>query len=290
MTTTAEVLKAKDYKSDLRPVWCPGCGDYGVLNGVQQAFASLQVSLYNTVCVSGIGCSSRLPYFMKTYGFHSLHGRSLPVATGLKLANPELEVVVFGGDGDLFSIGGGHFPHVARKNTDLTCIMMDNHIYGLTKGQVSPTSNTGMVTATTPYGAPDPASVNPLAYALIYGATFVAQAFSGSPKQLADIITQAIKHKGFSYVNVISPCLTFNKQDTFDFYKDAMAELPADHDKGNLVAALDKAFNPPTGKVYSGVFFQTQRPTLLDGLKKISEKAKADKNRDLNQFVDEFAL
>lgn len=290
MTTTAEVLKAKDYKSDLRPVWCPGCGDYGVLNGVQQAFASLQVSLYNTVCVSGIGCSSRLPYFMKTYGFHSLHGRSLPVATGLKLANPELEVVVFGGDGDLFSIGGGHFPHVARKNTDLTCIMMDNHIYGLTKGQVSPTSNLGMVTTTTPYGAPDPASVNPLAFALTYGATFVAQAFSGNPKQLADIITQAIKHKGFSYVNIISPCLTFNKQDTFDFYKDAMAELPADHDKSNLVAALDKAFNPPTGKVYSGVFFQTQRPTLLDGLKKINEKAKADKNRDLNQFVDEFAL
>ncbi len=288
MTATAEALKPKDYKSDIRPVWCPGCGDYGVLNSVQSAFAALQLDLYNTVCVSGIGCSSRLPYFMKTYGFHSLHGRSLPVATGLKLANPNLEVVVFGGDGDLFSIGGGHFPHVARKNTDITLVMMDNHIYGLTKGQASPTSNTGMVSVTTPWGAPDPASVNPLAYALTYGATFVAQSFSGNPKAMTEIIKQAISHKGFSYVNIISPCLTFNKIDTFDFYKDAFVDLPDDHDKSNLVAALDKAVNPPTGKVYNGIYFQTQRPTLLDGLKKIKEKAKADKNRDLNTFIDEF--
>jgi len=288
MTATAEALKPKDYKSDIRPVWCPGCGDYGVLNGVQSAFAALKLDLYNTVCVSGIGCSSRLPYFLKTYGFHSLHGRSLPCATGIKLANPSLEVVVFGGDGDLFSIGGGHFPHVARKNTDLTCIMMDNHIYGLTKGQVSPTSNTGMVAATTPFGSPDPASVNPLAYALTYGATFVAQAFSGNPKQLAEIIQQAITHKGFSYVNVISPCLTFNKVDTFDFYKDAFVELPADHDNSKLVPALDKAMNPPAGKVYSGIFFKTQRPTLLENLGKLKQRAGANKNRDLNKVIDEF--
>lgn len=290
MTAVAEALKPKDYKSDIRIVWCAGCGDYGVLNAVQNAFATLKLSLYDTVCVSGIGCSSRLPYFLKTYGFHSLHGRSLPVAAGIKLARPELEVVVFGGDGDLFSIGGGHFPHVARKNTDLTCIMMDNHIYGLTKGQASPTSSPGMVSTTTPFGTPDPSNVNPIAYAITYGATFVAQSFSGNPKVLSEIIQQAIKHKGFSYVNIISPCLTFNKVDTFDFYKDAFVDLPADHDKGNVISALDKAFNPPAGKVYNGVFYQTQRTTLVEGLKKLNVKAKADKNRDLNQFVEEFAI
>jgi 2-oxoglutarate ferredoxin oxidoreductase subunit beta len=290
MTATAEALKPKDFKSDIRVVWCAGCGDYGVLNAVQSAFATLKLSLYDTVCVSGIGCSSRLPFFLKTYGFHSLHGRSLPVAVGIKVARPELEVVVFGGDGDLFSIGGGHFPHVARKNTDLTCIMMDNHIYGLTKGQASPTSTPGTVSTTTPFGTPDPTNVNPLAYALTYGATFVAQGFSGNPKGLSEIIQQAIKHKGFSYVNIISPCLTFNKVDTFDFYKDAFVDLPADHDNKNLVLALDKAFNPPAGKVYSGVFYQTERPTLVENLKKINQKAKADKNRDLNQFIEEFAI
>ncbi len=290
MTATAEVLKPKDYKSDIRPVWCAGCGDYGVLNAVQNAFATLKLSIYDTVCVSGIGCSSRLPYFLKTYGFHSLHGRSLPVAAGIKLANPSLEVVVFGGDGDLFSIGGGHFPHVARKNTDVTCIMMDNHIYGLTKGQASPTSTPGMVGTTTPFGTPDAGSVNPLAYALTYGASFVAQSFSGNPKALSEIVQQAIMHEGFSYVNIISPCLTFNKIDTFDFYKDAFVDVPADHDKSNLVAALEKAFNPPAGKVYHGVFYQARRPTLVENLKKLNLKAKADKNRDLNQFVDEFAI
>jgi 2-oxoglutarate ferredoxin oxidoreductase subunit beta len=288
MTATAEALKPKDYKSDVSVIWCPGCGDFGVLNAVQNALAALKLPIDTTVCASGIGCSSRLPYFLKTYGFHSLHGRSLPVATGIKLGNPNLEVLVFGGDGDLFSIGGGHFPHVARKNTDITCIMMDNHIYGLTKGQASPTSNPGMVGSTTPFGTPDTSSVNPLAYALTYGASFVAQGFSGDPKGLSLLIQEGIKHKGFSYINIISPCLTYNKVDTFDFFKDAFVPLPADHDKSNLVAALDKAFHPPAGKVYSGVFFETQRPTLLDNLTTLKKKAKADKNLDLNTFIDEF--
>ncbi|MFQ5432413.1 MAG: 2-oxoacid:ferredoxin oxidoreductase subunit beta [Nitrospinota bacterium] len=291
MSTTAEApLKSKDYKSDVRVVWCAGCGDYSVLNSVQKAFAALQLSQENTVCVSGIGCSSRLPYFMKTYGFHSLHGRALPVATGIKLANPELEVVVFGGDGDGFSIGGGHVPHVVRKNTDISYILMDNHIYGLTKGQVSPTSGTGFVATTTPYGSPDPASVNPLSYVLTYGATFVAQAYSGNPKQVAALIEQAIRHKGFSYVNILSPCLTFNKVDTFDFYKDAMEQLPEDHDSSNLVQALDKAINPPEGKVYAGLFYQSERPTLVENLKAINKKVGADKNMDLNKIVDGFKL
>jgi len=288
MTTATEPLKAKDYKSDTRVVWCPGCGDYGVLSAVQKAYAALQLSLETTVAVSGIGCSSRLPYFLKTFGFHSLHGRVLPVATGIKVANPELEVIAFGGDGDGFSIGGGHVPHVVRKNTDITYILMDNHIYGLTKGQVSPTSNSGMVTVTTPYGSPDTGSVNPLSYVLTYGGTFVAQAFSGNPKQMADIMQQAIEHKGFSFVNIISPCLTFNKVDTFDFYKDSMTELPDDHDSSNLLQALDKAINPPPGRFYTGIFHKVQKPTLVENLRAINKKAGADKNLDLNTIMDNY--
>jgi 2-oxoglutarate ferredoxin oxidoreductase subunit beta len=286
MTTAAVPLKAKDYRSEVKVVWCPGCGDYGVLNSVQKAFAELQLPIKSTVAVSGIGCSSRLPYFLKTYGFHSLHGRSLPVGAGIKLGNPDLEVVVFGGDGDGFSIGGGHVPHVVRKNTDLTYVVMDNHIYGLTKGQVSPTSSPGFVSTTTPYGAPDTTSVNPLAYVLTFGGTFVAQCFSGNPKQTAEIVKQAIQHKGFSYVNIISPCLTFNKVDTFDFYKDAVAELPEDHDSGDLVQALDKAINAPAGKIYTGIFYKTGKPTLLENLRAINEKVGADKNYDLNKIID----
>ncbi|MDH5543228.1 MAG: 2-oxoacid:ferredoxin oxidoreductase subunit beta [Nitrospinota bacterium] len=288
MTTATVPLKAKDYKNDIRVVWCPGCGDYGVLSAVQKAYAELQLSIENTVAVSGIGCSSRLPYFLKTYGFHSLHGRALPVATGIKLGNPNLEVIAFGGDGDGFSIGGGHVPHVVRKNTDITYILMDNHIYGLTKGQVSPTSDSGFVSVTTPYGSPDTSSVNPLSYVLTYGATFVGQAFSGNPKQMAELIKQAIEHKGFSFVNIISPCLTFNKVDTFDYYKERVIELPADHKSDDLVQALDKAINPPLGQFYTGLFYKAKKPTLVENLQALNKKVGGNKNYDLNIIMDEY--
>ena len=288
MAEAAAALKAKDYKSDIRVVWCAGCGDYGVLNSVQKAFASQKLDPNNTVAVSGIGCSSRLPYFLTTYGFHSLHGRALPVATGIKLANPDLKVVVFGGDGDGFSIGGGHVPHVVRKNTDLVYIMMDNHIYGLTKGQVSPTSASGFVSTTTPYGSPDPGVVNPLAYMLTYGATFVAQSYSSNGKQTTALIEQALQHKGFAFVNIISPCLTFNKVDTFDFYKGSVMDLPEDHDSSNLVQALDRALNPPEGKTYQGLFYRTERPTLVESLKAINKKVGGDKSRDMDTIIDTF--
>jgi 2-oxoglutarate ferredoxin oxidoreductase subunit beta len=165
---------------------------------------------------------------------------------------------------------------------------MDNHIYGLTKGQVSPTSSSGMVTVTTPYGSPDTGSVNPLSYVLTYGGTYVAQAFSGNPKQLANIIKQAIEHKGFSFVNIISPCLTFNKIDTFDFYKDSMVELPDDHDSGDLVQALDKSINPPPGKFYTGIFHKVNKPTLLENLQAINKKASGGKEFDLEKIMDRY--
>lgn len=285
MTTATAPMKAKDYKSAVPPTWCPGCGDYGVLNAVLKAFADLKIDIGKTVLVSGIGCSSRFPYFVKTYGMHTAHGRALPVAAGVKMARPDLEVICFGGDGDGFSIGGGHVPHVARKNTDITYVLMDNSIYGLTKGQVSPTSQTGMVTTTTPYGAPD-MPVNPLAFCLTYGATFVAQAYSSKPKVVQDLVTRAIQHKGFSFVNIISPCPTFNKINTFDFYKEKVYDLPEDHDTTDLAAAIKIALTAKEGKVPTGLFYQVQRPTLVDRLMEIREKAGGSDDYDVNKIID----
>lgn len=288
MTTATEPLKAKDYKSEVPPTWCPGCGDYGVLNAVLKAFADLQLDINKTALVSGIGCSSRFPYFVKTYGMHTAHGRALPVAAGLKMARPDLEVVVFGGDGDGFSIGGGHVPHVARKNTDVTYIMMDNSIYGLTKGQVSPTSQQGMVTTTTPYGAPDN-PVNPIAFCLTYGATFVAQSYSSKSKLTQELVMKAIQHKGFAFVNVISPCPTFNKVNTFDTYKELVYDIPADHDTSNLNAALEIAIAGKSGgRVPTGVLYQAQKPTLVDKLNEIRKKANGSDDFDVNKVIDSY--
>ncbi len=287
MTTAAAPMKAKDYKSTVPPTWCPGCGDFGVLNSVLKAFADLALDVNNTVLVSGIGCSSRFPYFVKTYGMHTAHGRALPVAAGVKLARPDLEVIVFGGDGDGFSIGGGHVPHIARKNTDLTYILMDNSIYGLTKGQVSPTSQMGMVASTTPYGAPDN-PVNPLAFCLTYGATFVAQGYSAKPKVVHELVKKAIEHRGFSFVNVISPCPTFNKVNTFDFYKELIEEIPAEHDTTDLNAALAIALKAKEGKAPTGLLYQVQAPTLVDRLDDIRKKAGGSADYDINKIMDAY--
>ena len=182
--------KPNDFKSELKPIWCPGCGDFGVLASLYRSMADLDLDPSQTVIVSGIGCSSRLPHFASTYGIHTLHGRPLPVAMGVKLANPELTVIAVGGDGDGFAIGAGHFPHAARRNVDITYLVMDNEIYGLTKGQASPTSLYEQKAPSTPFGNPeDP--LNPLALAISAGASFVARGASFNTKALTELITQA---------------------------------------------------------------------------------------------------
>lgn len=292
MTTATEnvPVKAKDYKSDIPPTWCAGCGDYGVLNSTLKAFAEMKLDLTQTVLVSGIGCSSRFPYFVKTYGMHTAHGRALPVAAGIKVARPDQEVIVFGGDGDGFSIGGGHIPHIARKNTDITYICMDNSIYGLTKGQMSPTSQLGMPSSTTPYGVPDN-PINPLTFCLAYGASFVAQAYSSEGKLQQELIRKAVEHRGFSFVNIVSPCPTFNKLDTFDSYKGNLERVPDDHDTSDLNAAMalaNKARMNLVGKTMTGLFFQEERPTLLDRLGEIQTKAKASDDFDINTVIETY--
>jgi 2-oxoglutarate ferredoxin oxidoreductase subunit beta len=202
---------AKDYKSSYKPIWCPGCGDYSVLSSVTKALAMAAVPPEDVVVVSGIGCSSRIPAYTSCYGFHGVHGRALAAATGLKVARPDLTVLVAGGDGDAYSIGGNHFLHACRRNVDLTYIVMDNHVYGMTKGQPSPTTEPDWDSKLSP-GGTGVRSFHPLVIALASGANFVARAFSGDPNGTAEIIARGIRHPGFSFIEILSPCVTFRPE------------------------------------------------------------------------------
>jgi 2-oxoglutarate ferredoxin oxidoreductase subunit beta len=245
MATTVHNLKQitlPDMKGKVDPDWCPGCGDFGVLAALNKAIVDLQIQPHNIVTISGIGCSSNLPGYISTYGMHTLHGRALAVATGVKLANHELTVVVTGGDGDGFGIGGNHFIHTMRRNVDLVYLAMDNQIYGLTTGQLSPTSRLGMKTKSTPFGSVE-GPINPISLALAAGATFVARGFSGDQKHLTDLIKQAIRHKGFAFIDVFSPCVTYNHDNTFPWFKQRVKRLEDDqsYDSANWSAAMEKS-------------------------------------------------
>lgn len=256
-------LKPRDFKGMVDPDWCPGCGDFGVLNSLQRACAELGKKPHELLVVSGIGCSSNLPGYFNAYGMHTLHGRSLAVATGAKLANHDLTVVVTGGDGDGYGIGGNHFTHTARRNVDLTYIVMNNQIYGLTTGQVSPTSSEGMRTKSTPFGSVE-MPVNPITASIMNGASFVARGFSGDPKHLADLMKQAMQHRGFALIDVFSPCVTFNHDNDYAFFRPRVTKLEDEgHDTSDWRSACEKAMM--WGEtIYIGLFFQTSRPTLED--------------------------
>lgn len=248
-------LTVKDFKSNIDPDWCVGCGDFGVLRSLQKACADLGLQPHEILTVSGIGCSSNLPGYFNSYGMHTLHGRGLAVATGAKMANHELTVIATGGDGDGYGIGGNHFVHTARRNVDLTYIVMNNQIYGLTTGQVSPTSCVGMKTKSTPFGSVE-APVNPLTSAMMNGATFVARGFSGDPKQLTALIIKAIEHRGFALIDVFSPCVTFNHDNDFPFFKTRVKRLEdEDHDVTDWKSACEKAMLWGD-TIYTGLFLQ----------------------------------
>jgi 2-oxoglutarate ferredoxin oxidoreductase subunit beta len=248
------------YESEVKPTWCPGCGDFGVLRALLKAVAELKIPPHELVVVSGIGCSSNLPHFVNAYGFHGIHGRSIPVATGIKFANPELTVVVTGGDGDGYGIGLGHFLHAMRRNIDLTYVVMNNEIYGLTTGQTSPTSERGMKTKSTPEGAID-WPVNPIALALGAGCTYVSRGFSGDPNHMAGLIKDGIAHKGFALVDVFSPCVTYNKVNTYQFFRQRVYKLEDEkHDASNINAAYAKAIEWGD-RIPIGLFYRTEKPT-----------------------------
>ncbi len=262
MATVIE-LPLDTYKGPVDPDWCPGCGDFGVLRSVQTAAGRLGILPENLLIVSGIGCSSNLPGFIHAYGVHSLHGRSVPVATGAHLANTDLKVVITGGDGDGYGIGVGHLIHAMRRNLDVTYVVMDNQIYGLTTGQTSPTTGLGMKTKSTPNGNFE-SPLNPLALAITAGATFVARGFSGEAKQLADLIQAGIAHRGFSLIDVFSPCVTYNKVNTYPFFKERVYKLEDENwDPSNFHKALERSFEWGD-KIPLGILFQHQQPTYED--------------------------
>ena len=252
---------AKEFKGQVKPDWCPGCGDFGVLNALQRAVFELGLKPHEILCVSGIGCSSNLPGYFNAYGMHTLHGRSLPVATGAKLGNHQLHVIVTGGDGDGYGIGGNHLMHTARRNIDLTYLVMNNQIYGLTTGQISPTSRSDMRTKSTPFGNLE-LPINPITSAIMNGATYVARGYSADVKHLTELIKKAIQHQGFSFIDIFSPCVTYNHDNDFAFFKPRVKTLEDEgHDTGDWKAACEKAMLWGD-EIYIGLFIENDRPSL----------------------------
>ncbi len=279
---SATPVSPKSFVSEF-PTWCPGCGDFAVLRALQNAAARLNLQPHEIALVSGIGCSGKINSYFHSYGLHTLHGRSLPVAQGVKLANPQLTVIASGGDGDGYGIGAGHFMHAVRRNVDVTYIVMDNQVYGLTKGQTSPTSPTGFLSTTSPNGSAE-APIRPLRVALANGCSWLAQGFSGNPKQLGELIVAAIQHKGFSVLNVISPCVTWRetiledgqKVPVYEWYKKHLHNLDEDpaHDPRNRVGAFQSLID--RDDLVTGLLFTEDRASYRDYLPGYTEKPMAE--------------
>ena len=244
-------LKAGDFKSDLTPIWCPGCGDFHVLMSITRALAATGRPPEEVAAISGIGCSSRIPAYTNCYGFHGVHGRALPVAAGLKVARPDLTVLALSGDGDGFSIGGNHFLHACRRNIDMTYIVMDNRVYGMTKGQPSPTTEPDWDSALSP-GGTGLSPFHPLVIALASGANFVAREFSGDIKGCTATIAEAINHPGFSFVEILSPCVTFRPDEREWKGKVHKASVPETDDPSRAARRIMTDDGMNTGILYRG--------------------------------------
>lgn len=279
---------ADEHKLDRgTPGWCPGCGDYMILAALKRAVLELGLKPENVVVVTGIGCGSKINHFIKTYGFEGLHGRALPVASGIKLANDELTVIAITGDGDAYGIGGNHFLHSCRRNLNITYITQDNSIYALTKGQTSPTSSQGKKTNSTPFGVLEE-PINPIALGILTGASFVARGYSHELEHLTELIKNAIIHKGFSLVNVLQYCPSMNKQNTLEFFKENVEKLTGNNisDKGEAIMLAERKDKLPIG-----LFYQVEKPTYEEGEPQISETplVKQDiSNVDIGKLLKKF--
>lgn len=251
--------------------WCPGCGNFGILDAVSDALVKLGLDMHRTVFVSGIGQAAKLPQYLDCNFFNGLHGRALPVAAGLKIANRHLNVIVISGDGDIYGEGGNHFIHAIRRNIDITVIVHDNQVYGLTKGQASPTSDIGFVTKVQARGViSEP--FHPLGAAVVLGAGFVARGFSGEREHLSQMIQEGVAHKGFSLIDVLQPCVTFNKKNNFAWYKQRIYKLPADYDAQHREAAMSKAMEWGD-KIPLGVIYRDGRSSYEDACGLMKDKA-----------------
>jgi 2-oxoglutarate ferredoxin oxidoreductase subunit beta len=265
---TRPALTVKDLKGHTDPDWCPGCGDFGVLHALKTAIAELGLYPNEVLTISGIGCSSNLPGYINTYGMHTLHGRALAVATGAQLANHKLKVIVTGGDGDGYGIGGNHFLHTMRRNVDLTYIVMDNQVYGLTTGQVSPTSIKGMKTKSTPFGSVEN-EINPIPLAIVGGATYVARGFTGQVRHLTELIKGGIQHRGFSLIDTFSPCVTFNHDNTHEFFRQRTQKLEDQaHDPTDFSSAMERGYEWGD-RIPIGLFWKRDDLLSLDQLEPV---------------------
>jgi len=258
----------KDLNTPARNTWCPGCGNFGILSAFKGALVELGLEREHVVAVSGIGCHGKISDYVNVNTFHGIHGRVLPLATGIKLANPDLAVFGFSGDADCYDEGWDHFCHAVRRNIDVTLIVHNNMILGLTTGQTTATSQTGFRTKSTPFGSPVP-PLNPIAHALVSNGSFVARGFAGDPKHLQSLIVQAARHRGFNYIDIFQPCVTFNYLNTFEWFRQRVYKLEeAGHDVSDRQKALEKSFEWGD-RIPIGVFYKDDRLTFRDSLPQV---------------------
>jgi 2-oxoglutarate ferredoxin oxidoreductase subunit beta len=265
------MVSLEDFYSEDPIAWCPGCGNFSILKSLKQAFVDLGRQPHEIVIVSGIGQAPKTPHYLRCNNFNGLHGRTLPVATGVKLANHELTVLAQGGDGDGYGEGGNHFIHTMRRNIDITYLVHDNQVYGLTKGQTSPTSNRGFVTPTTPGGSINQ-PINPLLLAIASDCSFVARGFAGEIEHLSGLIQKGILHKGFALIDILQPCISFNRINTFKWYKDRVYRIDDDPDynPSNRPLAFEKA-QEWGERIPIGVIYKTDRPALNEQIPAIQK-------------------
>ncbi len=267
--------------SGYNPTWCPGCGDFGIGISIKQALVQLGLDPSGVGVVFGIGCSGNMNDFLNAYAIHSLHGRAIPSAIGMRLANHKLPILAVVGDGDCYGEGGNHLLHACRGNHDITVIVHDNGVYGLTTGQVAPTAQKGFKSKSTPAGIIE-TPINPLSFAITSGATFVAQSFAGDAMHLVSMIKAGITHKGFSLVNVLQPCVTFNKINTYQYYLQHIYKLPADYDKNDFTSAVNKSLEINDEKFPLGIIYEGNRPSFESQLPQIGEQTLIEKERFVN--------
>ena len=284
------MVNLSEYTVNEKPQWCPGCGDYAIVTALKQAFTELSIENYEAVVVSGIGCGSKLPHYIRTYGYESIHGRLIPTAEGVKLANHKLTVVGIGGDGDGFSEGTNHFIHAARRNNDINYFVQDNHIYALTTGQVSPTTPKGTKTKTTLNGSPI-SPLKPIPTALIAGATFVASTFAGNIVHMKEVMKKAIQHNGFSFVDIYQPCVSWNKVNTYEWYRERVYDLQEqNHDITNMSQAMEKGmemYKTNYEKIPIGVFYQdTTTKSFWQNYEALQKEPLIKQNLKRDMFAD----
>jgi 2-oxoglutarate ferredoxin oxidoreductase subunit beta len=282
------MITVSDY-AGLKPAWCPGCGNFGILKALNRALVEMKIEPHQVLLVSGIGQAGKLPHYTRGNVFNSLHGRPVPPAIGAKIANPELIVIAVSGDGDAYGEGGNHFIHAARRNHDITYLVHNNQVYGLTKGQASPTSDVGFITKTTPYGASSP--VNPIALAIVSGASFVGRGFAGDIDHLSNLIKKGISHRGFALIDILQPCVSFNHKNTFQWYRERVYNLKDErYDPSDKKAALEKALMWGE-RIPIGIIYEENLPVYEDQLSALSEgplvKQKIDPRR-VEKLLAEF--